>query len=92
MDKEKLELQARLATLEHMLQLLFAKVYYVQNLSSDDIKRSHEAIRKARQTETWNNIQDPATIALLSGLFEDACNDFLRGLEDKLKLAGRLTG
>lgn len=89
MEERALKEEARLATLEYMVQRLYMITYASNQLASEEIRSAHAALREKRRTEEWPT-KDPGQAALASGVFEDAFDDFLLGLESMLEDAGML--
>lgn len=89
MNDKGLQLEARLATIEYMVQRLYSFTYKSHGLSSDEIKVAHENMREMVRTESFPT-KDPAKAALAQGLVEDAFQDFLASLESMLKDLGLL--
>ncbi|MBV6488701.1 MAG: hypothetical protein H3C55_05740 [Pseudorhodoplanes sp.] len=89
MSEKALLLEARLATLEYMLQRLYMITYASNKTPEETIRAAHSAILEKRRTERWPT-KDPAQAALASGAFEDSFAEFLSGLELMLEDQGLL--
>lgn len=88
MSEKEVKIEARLATVEYMLQRLYFITYAANGVTSEQIEKAHASLREQHLTQTFPS-DDPAISALASGETEEALSDFLSGLEKLLKTEGR---
>jgi len=89
MSNKSLEIEARFGALEYMLQRLYMVTYATNGATSEVIAESHENMRSMIRNEKFG-ARDAGQEALAQGLFEDAFQHFLSGLESMLVEQGML--
>ena len=91
MDKDKFDLAASLAAIEHVLAYVGRVAALSAGLSPEQLAQARENARKTLLLETWPGV-DPALADHLSGEIADRVENLISEIERQVKVARSQAG